>query len=133
MDLLWIACIFIFVLNLLGLIYCYACQSDKLTDISYALSFLITQIGLAVYENNKNNLNIWKWILTAMVSLWAVRLGGYLLYRINQMGSDKRFDGMRESFPQIARFWFLQFLTVWLMMLPMIFFMQADLSLSDEK
>ena len=45
--------------------------------------------------------------LTVMVLLWAARLGGYLLYRIHQMKNDERFNGMRDTFALIARFWIL--------------------------
>lgn len=98
--LLW-SFVFIFALNIIGLIYCYTAQSDTLTDISYGLSFFITAAGLLVYEavmKDDGNVTTAKVTLTVMILLWSARLGGYLLYRIHQMKNDKRFDGMREKF-----------------------------------
>merc|ERR1712151_683956 len=39
------------------------------------------------------------------------------------MGHDARFDGMRDTFPKIAGFWTLQALSVFVLQLPVIWFM----------
>jgi steroid 5-alpha reductase family enzyme len=61
------------------------------------------------------------------VLLWALRLGTFLFIRINRMKRDKRFDGMRERFFAFLRFWLLQGLSVFVVMLAASFaFKQAD-------
>lgn len=92
-------------------------RSDKLTDISYALSFLtVDLIGLA-YAKQKDPFT---WLLFLMVALWAVRIGGFLLYRVMKVGKDRRFDEMRESFARFGKFWLGQAVTAWVLMLPVI-------------
>jgi len=50
--------------------------------------------------------------------LWAARLGGFLLFRILKSNNDHRFDDMRKHFIKFGSFWFLQFLWVWAVSLP---------------
>ena len=53
-----------------------------------------------------------------MVVLWGLRLGTYLFIRILSMKKDARFDGIRENFWAFAKFWTLQGLGVWLILIP---------------
>jgi steroid 5-alpha reductase family enzyme len=57
-------------------------------------------------------------VVSIMVWLWGFRLGEYLFLRILKMGKDVRFDGIRENFGKFAAFWFVQALTVWVVLLP---------------
>ncbi|HET9411907.1 MAG TPA: DUF1295 domain-containing protein, partial [Candidatus Saccharimonadales bacterium] len=50
--------------------------------------------------------------------IWAVRLGGFLLYRISKTGKDSRFDNIRDNFIAFGRFWLGQGLSVWVILLP---------------
>ena len=62
-----------------------------------------------------------------MIFVWGARLGIYLLIRIHKMGGkDERFNKMRDTFSKIAIFWVLQAFTVWLVLLPVIFFMKNN-------
>ncbi|HXE09900.1 MAG TPA: DUF1295 domain-containing protein [Verrucomicrobiae bacterium] len=90
-------------------------QSDKLTDISYALSFLALDVIALLYAGH---LAAFNWLLFLLVGLWAVRIGGFLLYRVLIVGKDRRFDGMRESFTRFGKFWLAQAVTAWVLMLP---------------
>jgi steroid 5-alpha reductase family enzyme len=64
-----------------------------------------------------------------MVILWGLRLGIFLFIRIRKQKFDKRFDGIRESFPKFLRFWVFQALAVWIILLPSLLFI-SDPSLS---
>ena len=44
--------------------------------------------------------------------LWAVRIGGFLLYRVLKTGSDNRFDDIRSKFLSFLGFWVGQILWV---------------------
>jgi steroid 5-alpha reductase family enzyme len=92
-----------------------ALRTDKVTDLSYGLSFVIIAIVLLVEGDPRAMPQL---ALAAMVVLWGIRLAGYLLFRIVQMGRDKRFDGVRENFWRFFRFWLFQGLAVWVIMLP---------------
>lgn len=93
----------------------YRFKSDKLTDISYALSFLALDIAIIF---NTNRLRAYGLILFLMVALWAVRIGSFLLIRVLHVGKDRRFDDMRGSFTRFGKFWVGQALTAWILMLP---------------
>lgn len=108
--------------NILMFIPAYLFKTDKLTDLSYSFSFVIViTIALLI-----NGLNVFNLILTTMVILWGLRLGTFLFIRIRNMKRDKRFDGIRESFVRFLRFWLLQGLGVWIILLPALFFMQSQ-------
>lgn len=94
-------------------------KTDKLTDISYAVTFVI----VALYGFLFGGITTASVVLFSMITLWAVRLGSYLLVRIHKIGKDNRFDEMREHFWRFFRFWLLQGVSVWVVLLPsMLFF-----------
>lgn len=103
----------------------YLFRTDKLTDISYALTFVF--VALFGYINSPMNFPYV--VLLVMVCLWATRLGGYLLIRVNKLGKDNRFDGMRENFWKFLQFWLLQGVTVFVVMIPSsIYFTSTNLT-----
>jgi steroid 5-alpha reductase family enzyme len=107
-------------INVLMFIPAYFLRTDKLTDISYAVTFVV----VAVYGMLVGGYTLPSLLIVLMVFVWAARLGGYLLIRIKKIKRDKRFDGMRESFWRFSRFWLLQGLTVWVVLLPSLLFFQ---------
>lgn len=105
------------VINLLMFFVAFWRQSDKLTDISYAVSFIVLGVVASLHARNIDRYML---LLTGMVYVWGVRIGGFLLYRVMKKGKDARFDGMREHFWQFGKFWIGQALTVWALMLPVV-------------
>jgi steroid 5-alpha reductase family enzyme len=100
----------------------YKYKTDRLTDISYALTF----IGLILYEFWAGG-GAWPRALAViLVGAWAVRLGGFLLFRIWKTKRDKRFDGMRENFVKFGKFWLAQGISVWIILLPAILLMRGS-------
>ena len=89
-------------------------RSDKLTDASYALSFVVLTV-LAFIQSSKS---AYATIAILLVCLWALRTGSFLLYRVLHTGRDKRFDDVREKFWLFGRFWLGQAITVWILMIP---------------
>lgn len=105
------------VINLSMFVVAFRLQSDKLTDISYAVTFATIALwGLVTSEQSGYHV-----VLTAMIGLWALRLGGFLLYRVIRSGQDSRFDDMRGDFFKFGKFWVAQAVTVWVMMIPSVF------------
>ena len=116
---LLIALIIALGLNILMFIPAYLWKTDKLTDISYAVTFaLLAIIGLIAGGISTPSV-----ILVIAILIWSIRLGSYLLIRILKMGRDKRFDEMRKSFWRFGGFWVLQGLTVWVVLLPSLLFL----------
>jgi steroid 5-alpha reductase family enzyme len=98
-------------------------KTDKVTDLSYSLSFILLAVLLLTGRKNIFPLQL---LLAAMIVLWGLRLGGYLLVRILHMKRDARFDGIRENLFKFAAFWFFQAVTVWVVMLPSILFLSLS-------
>ncbi len=111
-------------INILMFFPAFKFKTDKLTDLSYSLTFIIlTGIALAL-----NPLTISKLIVSLMIIVWGLRLGIFLFIRIRKMKKDKRFDEIRESFFKFLKFWVLQGLAVWIILLPSLFFLNSSQS-----
>jgi steroid 5-alpha reductase family enzyme len=97
-------------------------RTDKVTDLSYGLTFVIVAAILLVRGDPSDPAQM---ALALMVMLWGVRLAGYLLYRIIHIGRDVRFDGIREHFWPFFKFWLGQGIAVWVIMLPVTIWFAA--------
>jgi steroid 5-alpha reductase family enzyme len=94
----------------------FTLQIDKLTDIAGGTNFiLLAVVTLSFSEARDNARNI---VVSVFMIVWAARLGGFLLFRILNTNNDHRFDNMRKHFIKFGTFWFLQFLWVWIVSLP---------------
>ena len=113
-------------INLTMFIIAYVRQSDKLTDISYAVTFAT----IALYGFYKSDGSPSHILLASAVGIWSLRLGSFLLYRVIKRGKDSRFDGTRENFVKFGKFWLGQALTVWVLMIPSILAFGATLTLT---
>lgn len=92
-------------------------KTDKVTDLSYGLTFIILAIYSFFEFSIAQPIQI---LVLVLVVLWGLRISAYLLVRIIKTGKDKRFDGIREKFWAFAKFWFFQAISVWIIMLPAI-------------
>ena len=92
-------------------------RTDKVTDLSYSLSFVVLAVVLLVRGGHFSLLHV---LTAALICVWGIRLGAYLFARILKTGVDHRFDDMRDHPLRFARFWALQAFTVWVVMLPAV-------------
>jgi len=113
MSFILLSLILVISLQLLLFIPAFIFKTDKLTDLSYALSFII----LAVLSLFLNPVFWPKLILLTMIIIWGLRLGIFLFIRIQKIKKDRRFDGIRENFFKFLSFWLLQGASVWVIML----------------
>jgi steroid 5-alpha reductase family enzyme len=98
-------------------------QTDKFTDLTYGLTFIILAVlGLWIHQD----FSILKIVLAAMVVLWGIRLAGYLFYRILKIKKDSRFDEIRENFWKFAGFWFFQGISVWAISIPVSYLLSQN-------
>lgn len=109
-------------INLVMFVPAFIFKTDKLTDISYAVTFAV--VALAAYIRSEQDFG--HVVLLLAVLLWALRLGGFLLIRINKMGKDSRFDGMREKFWSFIKFWLLQGVSVFVVLIASILFWDVN-------
>ncbi len=105
-------------INLVMFIPAYKFKTDKLTDISYSVTFVV----VALFGLLTNHISLSKLVLFLMIFIWAFRLGTYLLTRIQKMGKDNRFDSMRASIIKFGSFWVLQGFTVFVVLIPASYF-----------
>jgi steroid 5-alpha reductase family enzyme len=117
-DLLFVS-IFI---QLLMFVPAFIFRTDKLTDISYSLSFII----LATIALAKSGFSLLKLLGLLMVAVWGIRLGAFLFIRILKRGKDSRFDGIREDFFRFLGFWVLQGVSVWVILIPLFLYFSVS-------
>lgn len=110
---LWTTLAISFAVQILFFIVAASLKTDKVTDLSYGISFIVIALYLAFVRQFFET-----WILSVVVIIWGIRLASYLFIRILHMKSDARFDGIREHFWKFAGFWFFQAIVVWLISLP---------------
>ncbi len=93
-------------------------KSDKLTDFSYALTFIILAFLAFLLSQDTWSQRV----LLVMIIVWAIRLGTYLVVRIRSIGKDKRFDNVRENYFKFLIFWVVQGVVAPLVLVPAFLF-----------
>jgi steroid 5-alpha reductase family enzyme len=117
-----------FAVNMFFFAFAALFKTDKVTDISYSLSFFL--LTLILISSSGRAASFTSILIAACILLWSIRLGSYLLYRIVVIGKDDRFDDKRGNFTAFLKFWLLQTFAVWLIMLPFSLFLSNSSSAS---
>ncbi len=91
-------------------------KTDKVTDLAYGMTFagIVTWLFFSYWSSSVH------WLLFLLVCIWWVRLAWYLFLRIIVMKKDDRFDWIRENKKSFGKFWLLQWVTIFLLLLPVI-------------
>src|SRR4030042_2425833 len=104
----------------------YKFKTDKLTDLSYILTFIL----LSIMALLRNSATLSKFVLLFMILIWGLRLGVYLFIRINKTKRDSRFDEIRIDFFKFLSFWIFQGISVYIVLLRTLFFFQSKVYIS---
>ncbi len=121
MDPIIIGLVVVLALNLFIFPISYYFQTDRLTDITYALSFAsIAVYGFAMGLGIESTPKI---IMAGLILLWAIRLGAFLFYRVTKMGKDDRFDEIRTNPMRFLRFFLIQAVSSWVISLPFLYYL----------
>ncbi|KAG6039122.1 hypothetical protein E4U41_003204 [Claviceps citrina] len=88
---------------------------DKLTDLAGGSNFAVLAIITLSLSGHHHARQL---VASLFLILWAVRLSGFLFFRILRTGSDDRFDDKRNRFLPFLGFWLFQMLWVWAVSLP---------------
>ena len=80
-------------------------RSEGYFDLVGSLTYICVA-WVAVLVSGANDLGAW--IIVALITTWALRLGPFLFLRIRAAGEDKRFKSIRNSFPTFLMTWTLQ-------------------------
>lgn len=92
---------------------------DKVTDFAggtnfFWLALMTLLLGGVNRANDARNI-----VASILVMVWALRLSGFLLFRILKSGSDTRFDDKRDHFFKFLGFWVFQMFWVWTVSMPL--------------
>ncbi|KIM32880.1 hypothetical protein M408DRAFT_326594 [Serendipita vermifera MAFF 305830] len=101
--------------QLSGFAIAWTFQFDKITDFTGGSNFFILALLTLLLGQTSHPRNV---IVSVCVMIWAVRIAGFLLYRVLKTGSDNRFDDIRSKFLSFLGFWIGQILWVWVVSLP---------------
>ena len=88
---------------------------DKLTDFAGGTNFAILAVTTLSMSGHHTARQI---IASLFIIIWALRLSGFLLFRILKTGKDDRFDDKRDKFFPFLGFWVFQMVWVWTVSLP---------------
>ena len=119
MDPITFALALVLTINLIAFPFAFKYQTDKLTDLSYSMSFAV----LAAYgfTGGLGTQSVPKMILAGLIFVWAFRLGAFLMDRVGKMGGDKRFDKIRTNPIRFLTFFVIQAVSAWVISLPFLF------------
>ena len=100
-----------FVVQWMAFVPAYAKQTERFYDLTGSLTYIgVTLFALAA----SGSTDVRSVVLTGLVLVWAGRLGSFLFRRIQQEGSDSRFDSIKPSASRFFVAWTLQGLWVFL-------------------
>jgi steroid 5-alpha reductase family enzyme len=111
---IFVALIISFAIQFLFFIFAASFKTDKVTDLSYGLGFIL----IALIYFIKSTLSSSQILVTILILLWGIRIAIYLLKRILKTKTDSRFDNIRDNAIKFASFWFLQAFSIWVILLP---------------
>ena len=99
----------IFVIQYVIFIPSYLNQTEHFFDLTGSLTFISISILSVALSPNLSLINI---LLALMISVWAIRLGSFLFWRVRKDGEDKRFTIMKTKFSWFFMTWNIQGLWV---------------------
>lgn len=94
-----------------------ALQTETFFDALGSLTFFVISIASLVYGDIYHARQI---AVTVLVAAWAVRLGGFLAWRIHKSGKDSRFDDIKGNPLRFFAVWTGQAVWVWVTLLPVL-------------
>ena len=94
-----------FILNWIAFIPAYLRQTEKFFDLMGGITFISVSILTVAASPVVDGRS---WLLLGMVIVWALRLSSFLYKRIHSAGEDRRFRGLKPSFPRFLLTWTLQ-------------------------
>ena len=100
-----------FSLQWLAFIPAFILQTEKFYDLVGCASYLSVLLLVAWHSPVLQAADV---LLLLMCTVWALRLGLFLFWRIHKDGSDKRFNHIKPSFMRFLMAWTLQGLWVFL-------------------
>lgn len=82
-------------------------RDASIVDVAWGLGFVLS---IWVYWALGPEPGARQWLLLALVTVWGLRLSGYIFWRNHGTGEDRRYVAMRETHGE--RFWWVSLFTV---------------------
>ncbi len=101
-------------------------KNASIVDIVWGLGFVMVAwvVRASTHANNGR-----QWLLVAMVSIWGLRLGGYLFWRNHGNGEDFRYRAMRKHYG--PRFGLISLVTVFALQGALMFVVSLPVQLGQ--
>jgi steroid 5-alpha reductase family enzyme len=99
----------VFLIQWLAFIPAYFLQTEKFFDLTGSITYVSVIFLAVVLSTGVDGRSI---LLSALVVVWAIRLGTFLFSRVKKAGKDDRFDEIKPSFIRFLNVWTIQGLWV---------------------
>ena len=99
----------VFLIQWIAFIPAYIFQTERFFDLTGSITYISIIIVAFVFGNDMDVRTI---LLSALVMIWAIRLGTFLFRRIQKAGKDDRFDEIKPSFIRFLNVWTIQALWI---------------------
>lgn len=98
----------------------FSLKFDKLTDFAGGTNFAVLAVITLAFSSADPSVvpSARQIVVSLFLIVWALRLSGFLLFRILKTGKDDRFDDKRDKFFPFLGFWVAQMFWVWVVSLP---------------
>ena len=128
-PLIYYSALLSFLVHLIIFIPSFIYKTEKFFDFTGSLAFLSIMI-FSVYLKNSiiGSIDIHSIILFIFISIWTIRLGSFLFYRIFKTGHDPRFNELKQSFLPFLMTWTLSATWVVLTLLPAMVILTSSIS-----
>ncbi|MBN2047580.1 MAG: DUF1295 domain-containing protein [Anaerolineaceae bacterium] len=80
-------------------------QTEKFFDLTGSITYITAIVLSLILSKNFDGRGL---LVTALVVIWALRLGTFLFTRIQKAGKDDRFDEIKPSFVRFLNVWTIQ-------------------------
>src|SRR3990167_8408827 len=122
-EILTLALFLIFAIQIVFFALAASFKTDKFTDLSYGLTFVAAVLILFFTKSGQSLIQI---ITALLIAVWGLRLALYLFVRILKTEKDARFDKIRNDTVKFARFWLLQAVSIFIILLPAFVILNSD-------
>lgn len=102
-----------FVINWLAFIPAECYKTEHYFDLTGSITYItLIWATLLVGGHLRGSIPLRQWIVSGMVTVWALRLGVFLARRVNKAGKDGRFDELKKDSFRFFNVWTIQGLWV---------------------
>ena len=88
--------VFAFAVQWIIFIHAWLARTEAFFDLTGSLTYIVIVVAAAILAGVDDLRSL---TITALIVIWALRLGPFLFFRIKNAGEDRRFRSIKASFP----------------------------------